>query len=161
MRQILCVTLIIEMMLLAGCGPPTPIKNEPQRAPGERTLYQRLGGEPAISAIVDNWVERAARDPRVNFARLGHPHDWKSTPDSLAQLKIYWTQYIGMLADGPQIYEGRDMLTAHTGMQISEGEWVGMMDDLKQTLDGFHIPVDQQQELMQRVAGTHDTIVDK
>jgi len=147
----------------AGCGPASqgPVKNEPQRAADERTLYQRLGGAPAIAAIVDNWIERAIADPRVNFARQGHPHNWNQTPDSLAQLKIYWTQYIGMLSDGPQIYEGRDMLNTHTGTQISEGEWVGMMDDLKQTLDGFHIPVGQQQELMQRVAGTHDAIVNK
>lgn len=156
--------VVLLLGLLGGCGIAGrggPIKNEPQRAAGELTLFERLGGTPAITAIVDDWVERAGHDPRVNFARQGHPHSWEGSPDNLGQLKIYLTQYIGMLADGPQIYEGRDMLTAHSGMGISEGEWVGMMDDLRQTLDSFRIPIDQQQDLMQRVAGTHDAIVDK
>ena len=153
--------VIAIVRCVCGCGPPAPIKNEPHRAPGEQTLYERLGGGPAVTAIVDNWVERAVRDPRVNFARQGHPHNWMATADSLAQLKIYWTQYVGVLADGPQIYEGRDMLTTHTGMEISEGEWLALMEDLKQTLDAFKFPLDQQQELMQRVAGAHDVIVNK
>lgn len=156
--------VVLVLGLMGGCGlagPGGPVKNEPHRAAGESTLFERLGGTPAITAIVDDWVDRARRDPRVNFARQGHPHSWSATPDALGQLKIYLTQYIGMLADGPQIYEGRDMLTAHSGMRISEGEWVGMMDDLRQTLESFHIPVGQQQDLMVRVAGTHDTIVDK
>jgi hemoglobin len=154
--------VVVSLLLLSGCaGARGPIKNEPARAPGEATLFERLGGTPAVTAIVDDWVERAGRDPRVNFVREGHPHQWEATADNVAQMKIYWTQFIGMLCDGPQIYEGRDMFTAHTGMQISEGEWLAMMLDLKQTLDAFRVPIDQQQDLMRRVAGTHDAIVNK
>ena len=149
-------------MLAVGCaGTKGPIKNEPARLPGELTLFDRLGGTPAITAVVDDWIERAGRDPRVNFVRQGHPHQWDATPDSVAQLKIYLSQFVGMLCDGPQIYEGRDMFTTHTGMQISEGEWLAMMQDLKQTLDAFHFPIDQQQDLMRRIAETHDAIVNK
>ena len=33
------------------------------------TLYQRLGGEPGIQRIVDDFVDRALEDPRVNWSR--------------------------------------------------------------------------------------------
>lgn len=147
----------------AGCGAVgsgVPIKNEPQRPAGEQTLYQRLGGAPAVTAIVDDWIERALRDPQVDFTRQGHPHSWRPTPDNLAQLKIYWTQYVEMLCDGPQIYEGRDLFTAHGGMGISEGQWLAMMEDLQRTLEFFHVPRDPREQLLRRVAGTHDVIVD-
>ena len=161
-RTQLQAAAVVIIAILTGCaGTQGPIKNEPARTPGETTLFERLGGTPAITAIVDDWVERAGHDPRVNFTREGHPHQWEATPDSVAQLKISWPQFVGMLCDGPQIYEGRGMFPAHSGMEISEGEWLALMLDLKQTLDGFRVPADQQQDLMRRVAGTHDAIVNK
>jgi hemoglobin len=147
-----------------GCGSigtGAPIKNEPQRPAGEQTLYQRLGGAPALTAIVDDWIERALRNPQVNFTRQGQPHPWQPTPDNLAQLKIYWTQYIEMLCDGPQIYEGRDLFTTHSGMRISESEWLALMQDLQRTLAALHEPVELERQLMRRVAGTHDAIVNQ
>ena len=147
--------------LLGGCGSPgTPeqIKNEPVRARGESTLYDRLGGGSAIYAITDNFVDRVVQDHRVNFARAGHAHTWVATPDSIARLKLYWCQYIDMLADGPQVYEGRNMVDTHRGMDISEGEWLALMDDLKQTLDQCNVPSDQQNDLIKRFASTHDAI---
>ena len=151
------------LLCLAGCAPPTDssVKNEPLRAPGEVTLYQQLGGAPEISAIVDSMIEVAIADPRINFIREGHTHQWTNDPDHLAQLKTYWTQYIEMLADGPQLYEGRNILQVHQGMDISEGEWLAFMDDFKKTLDRYHIPTDQERDLLTRVAGTHDAVVNK
>src|SRR3989337_2302422 len=35
----------------------------------EKSLYERLGGEPAITAVVDDLTSRAAANPRVNFLR--------------------------------------------------------------------------------------------
>src|SRR6187200_384729 len=38
-----------------------------------KSLYDRLGGEPAIRAVVDDFVPRAANDAKVNFTRKGVP----------------------------------------------------------------------------------------
>jgi len=163
-RRMRVLTCIAAMGLLGGCGTPgTPeqVKNEPIRAPGEVTLFDKLGGAPAIYAITDNFIDRAIADPQVNFQRDGHSHTWKSTPDSLGRLKLAWAQYLDMLADGPQMYEGRNMFDTHHGMNISEGEWFALLDDLKKSLDLFQVPADLQQDLIQRVAGTHDAIVNK
>lgn len=144
-----------------GLGLHTPLKNMPEQAPGERTLYQRLGGEPAISAIVDEWIDRAVKDPNVNFIRSGQAHQWPATPDNMARMKAYFSQYVGMLTGGPQIYAGRDILTTHTGMRISEGEWISFVGDGKKTLESMAIGDPEKTELLKLVAGSHDAVVDK
>ncbi|HSU67240.1 MAG TPA: group 1 truncated hemoglobin [Tepidisphaeraceae bacterium] len=150
------------LLLVAGCGPaamPAQYKNQPDLPPGQTTLYEQLGGGSAIYAISDNFIDRVLQDPRVNFAREGHPNAFQTTPDSVGKLKLYWAQYLDMLADGPQIYEGRNLAEQHRGMDISEGEWLACLEDLKATLDQFHVPIPQQKALMTRVAATHDAVV--
>lgn len=148
-----------------GCGPaarPSELRNEPIRPAGqENTLYDRLGGGPAIYAITDSFIDRAMADPRVNFQREGHAHPHPLNDDAKAHVKLYWTQYFDLLAEGPQVYEGRNLADVHEGMQISEGEWLALLEDLKLTLQQFHIPADDQKELLTRVAATHDVIVNR
>lgn len=155
---------MVAAFLFAGCGPaasPSELRNEPIRPAGEVTLYDRLGGGSAIYAITDNFVDRAIADPRVNFEREGHKQVHSMTPDLRAHVKLYWAQYLDLLAEGPQAYEGRNLAEVHQGMDISEGEWLALLDDLKLTLDHFHVPADQQKELLARVAATHDVIVNR
>lgn len=161
MRRLVSVFLLVMSCGCAGSPPGTPVKNEPLRGTGEITLYDRLGGGPEIYAISDQLVDRLLQDPRVDFERIGHQHTWVATPDNVARLKMYWAQYIGMLADGPAVYEGRNLLDVHRGMDISESEWFALMDDLKQTLDHFKVPEPVAQELMTRVASTHDVVANQ
>ena len=144
-----------------GSGNPQAAKNQPIEQPGVATLYDRLGGGPTVYAIADNLIEKTMTDPRVNLGRKGHERQWSATPDHIADLKMYWAQYLGMLADGPQLYEGRNMLDLHRGMKISESEWQAFMEDFKVVLGRSSIPQVDQRELIGRVAGTHDVIVDK
>jgi len=155
--------LALVLICTTGCigSGNHPTKNEPERARGESSLYDRLGGGPAIYAIADNLIERTMSDPRVNLGRTGHQHVWTPTPDHVAELKTYWSQFLGMLAGGPQLYEGRNMLDLHRGMDISQPEWDAFMDDFRQVLAVSHARPADQQELLARVAGTHDVIVDK
>lgn len=159
-----CAVVGLILLFLAGCGPaarPSELRNEPIRPAGEETLYDRLGGSSAIYAITDTFIDRAIADPRVNFAREGHSHSYPMSDDAKAHIKLYWAQYLDLLAEGPQVYEGRNLADVHQGMDISEGEWLALLHDLKLTLEQFHIPADQQKELMTRVASTHDVIVNR
>lgn len=161
-RSMLASLALGLLWLAGGCGPaasPADLHNQPIREPGEVTLYDRLGGGSAIYAIADNLIDRAMADPRVNFQRQGHAHTFTATPDSVARLKLYWAQFLDMLCDGPQTYEGHNIAETHHGMDISEGEWVALLDDLHQTLNQYHVPADQQKDLINRVASTHDVVV--
>jgi hemoglobin len=139
------------LVFVAGCGSNPP--------PSDKSLYDRLGGDPAIVAVVDDFVGRAAADPAVNFTRKGHPNSWDATPDNVAKLKKHLVQFIEQNTGGPQKYEGRDMLAVHTGMGITEAEWGAFVGDLKATLAKFNVPDKEQGELINIVATTHDAIV--
>ena len=159
-----CGPVCLYLMILSGCGsaaPPSELRNEPVRPPGEQTLYDRLGGSEAIYAITDKFIDRAIEDSRVNFQREGHDHSYAMTDDAKAHVKLYWAQFLDLLAEGTQVYEGRNLADVHQGMKISEGEWLALMEDLKLTLDQFHVPADQQEDLLTRVAGTHDVVVNR
>jgi len=139
------------LLFVAGCNNPTP--------PPDKSLYDRLGGDPAIVAVVDDFVGRAANDQALNFVRKGHPNSWDPTADNVTKLKKHLVQFIEKATGGPSTYEGRDMLAVHTGMQITEAEWGAIVGDLKATLAKFNVPDKEQGELIAIVATTHDSIV--
>src|SRR5215471_1072321 len=81
----------------------------------EKSLYDRLGGEKAISAVVDDFVARAAADPKVNFMR-----DGKVTNVDVPKLKQHLVNLVGQLTGGPQKYTGGSMKDVHKGMKITD-----------------------------------------
>jgi len=128
---------------------------------GGKSLYERLGGEPAIRAVVDDFVAYAAPDPAVNFTRKGHPNEWQPTDANVAKLKRHLVQFIAKAAGGPQTYEGRDMVTVHTGMGITNEEFNAAAGDLKKALDKNNVPSNLQDELIAVVETTRAQIVNK
>src|SRR5262245_56367433 len=65
------------------------------RKPAPPSLYSRLGGEQAVSAVVDDFVARAASNPKVNFTRQGGTgREWEASPENVARLKKHLAQFI-------------------------------------------------------------------
>ncbi len=85
------------------------------------SLYERLGGVARIAAVIDDAVDRHAVNPLIAPRFRGK---------DLPQLKRLATQFFCLGAGGPQRYEGRDMRTAHAGMNISEQELLAAIDDI-------------------------------
>ena len=104
-----------------------------------RTLYDRLGGREAITAVVDDFVGRAAADGRINakFARTDVPH-----------LKAMLVEQVCAATGGPESYTGRSMHETHDGMGVTAGEFDALVADLVATLDRFQVPTNEQQELV-------------
>ena len=125
-------------------------------AAAEKSLYERLGGEKAITAVVEDFVGRAAANPKVNFFRDGK---FAKTTD-VPKLKKHLVQFISMATGGPSKYEGKDMKAAHTGMKIKESEFNAIAGDLTATLDKFKVPAKEKNELMTIVGGTKGAIVE-
>ena len=140
--------------------PSVPVHAEDAALPGTTPLYERLGGEAAITAVVDDFVGRAASDPAVNFTRQGTSKEWDASPENVATLKKHLTQFICSATGGPQAYEGKDMKTAHEGMQIAESEFGAIAADLRASLTSFNVPQKEQDELIGIVATTQGSIVE-
>lgn len=103
------------------------------------SLYERLGGQPAIVAVVDDFVGNVAADARINrrFAKT-----------DIAHLKARLVEQICAATGGPCVYTGADMKTAHAGMYITEAELGALVEDLARTLDKFRVPAREKSELL-------------
>lgn len=124
-----------------------------------KSLYDRLGGEPAVRAVVDEFVVRAAADSAVNFTRRGTVREWEASSQNVDHLKMSLRDFICAAAGGPCEYKGADMRTAHRGMKITDMEFNALAADLKASLDKFHVPAQEQRELLAAVEGTRKDIV--
>jgi hemoglobin len=127
----------------------------------EKSLYERLGGEPALTAVVDDFVARTASNPKVNFTRKGTPQEWPATPENVAKLKRRLVTFIAEATGGPKKYDGKDMKSAHAGMQITSAEFDALAGDLAASLDKFKVPAKEKNELMAIAASTKGAMVEK
>lgn len=123
------------------------------------TLYDRLGGEGAIRSVVDDFVGRAAADDTLNFTRQGTAAAWEATPANVETLKQRLVQFIGHGTGGPQIYGGRDMATAHAGMNITNAEFDRLAGHLQASLNAHGVGATEQAELFAVVETTRGAIV--
>ena len=120
------------------------------------TLYERLGGVYAIAAVVDDFIDRIMDDPRLNAnPKVDEAHHRVSR----AGFKYLVTEQVCEATGGPQRYTGRTMFDSHTHLAITEPEWQAFLDDLRQTLDKFHVPAAEQRELFAIVESTKQDIV--
>jgi len=101
-------------------------------------LYERLGGGPAITRIVDNAIANVSADPRINqrFANLG-----PGLPRNLGDL-------ICLRTGGPCKYTGANMSTAHEGMFIRDDEFDALVEDMAKSLDKSDVPARERDEVL-------------
>jgi len=118
----------------------------------DKSLYERLGGLDAIKAVVNDFVDNLAADPAIN-ARFVN--------SDMANLRQKLVEQICAATGGPCTYSGKDMVTVHTGMKISDAEFDALVGDLKKTLDKFSVPEREQSELLGALGGMRGDIVNK
>src|SRR5207244_7885924 len=139
-------------------------------ADSKKSLYSHLGGEKGIADIVDDFVNRALADPRVNWQRKGvrsggltlrtKSMEWDASPEHVAVLKKHITQFLNLATGGPSKYDGLEMKDAHKGMRITNAEFDASVGDLKTKLDKRGVAVDDQKELLAIMQSTRPQIVE-
>jgi hemoglobin len=117
----------------------------------EKSLYDRLGGQAAISAVIDDFAGRVLADARVNkkFA--------KSNPERLV---FHLKEQVCAVTGGPCKYTGQSMGAAHKNMKVTEGEFNALVEDLVMTLDKFNVPAREKGEILTALGGLKSQIVE-
>ncbi len=122
-------------------GPTTADTKPAGTAPAapKQELYDRLGGQRAVVAVVDDFIGNVAADDRIKlrFANTDIP-----------KLKLLLVEFICLGTGGPCTYTGQDMETSHAGMELVDDEFGALVEDLVKTLDKFKVPAKEKGELL-------------
>ena len=128
-----CVVLGVWLASVA-CATAEPLKGKMTDS-----LYNRLGGKPAIVKVIDEFVSNVAKDDRVNgrFATTDIP-----------RFKGHMVDQVCAATGGPCTYTGRDMVNTHKGMRITNAEFSAVVQDLVTALNTLKVPKAEQKELL-------------
>ena len=119
-------------------------------AEGAVSDYQRVGGGPAISAVVDRLYELLLDDERLVSHFAG---------TDLPRLKRHQALLISQVLGGPASYDGRDLREAHAGMDISRADFGLVVRYLVQALEEAGVDDEIIARLGTTLAATENDVV--
>ena len=105
----------------------------------ETSLYGRLGGKAVVSSLVSDLIDQSIKNPRTrrSFDKV-----------NVKRLKEKVEEQICTLTGGPCVYSGDDMKKSHAGMNITEAEFYGFVEELVELLDRYKIGLREKNQLL-------------
>ncbi len=103
------------------------------------SLYERLGGTEGITNIANDIVDIHLANPRISTRYADS--DIPAVKNAAATFFIAGT-------GGPDVYEGKDMLSVHKGMNIDNGEFMAVLDDALEALEKNNIGQREKEEVL-------------
>lgn len=99
----------------------------------EASIYDTIGGEPALSAVVDDFYDRVVGDPALAgfFAGI-----------NMTRLKGRQVEFFAAALGGPDVYAGATMRQAHQGRGIAQEHFDLVAGHLVDALGGAGVPDD-------------------
>lgn len=91
------------------------------------SLYHRLGGREGITRITRQLMKNHLANPLINMR-------YENSPD-LERVERRVIEFFCAGAGGPETYSGQDMRTTHRGMNVSEQEFITVIDDAMKALE--------------------------
>lgn len=104
------------------------------------TLYERLGGADGIAGLVDDVMAAHLANPIVK-PRFENIED-------MDRAKKMAREFFSAGSGGPETYTGKDMLTAHKGMNISEQEYLAVTDDIVGAMEKHGLSEDTKKDVI-------------
>ena len=114
------------------------------------SLHDRLGGRDGISKIASDAV-----DLHVNNTRIAP----RFSEINKAALKKSVTDFFVTGTGGPNVYQGKDMRSAHKGMNIDTAEFMAVMDDVLYAMDKNGIDQREKEEVLFVLYGMRGDII--
>ncbi len=115
-----------------------------------QSLYEKIGGAAAVSAVVTDFYERLIDDNAVDyfFKDVG-----------MSELLSHQTNFVARALGGPEIYEGRDLLQSHAGKGITDSAFEIIAKHLHESLIDAGVSVEDTQTIIELIASLRDQIV--
>ena len=117
-----------------------------------KSIYFRLGGEPAVDAAVELFYKKVLADKSVN-------HHFEGI--NLDKQRAKQKQFLAAAFGGPVPYTGKDLRKAHRNLDLEESDFNAIAGHLQTTLKELKIPDKLIAEVMAVAASTKDDVLDK
>jgi len=151
-RVIVAASLVIAALngACASAPPAEPASAAPAAPVADRSLYERLGGKPAIEAVIDSLLGHIAAD-----ARIAH----RFAMSDLKALRNHLVDQVCQATGGPCVYKGRDMKAAHKNQHLTDADFNALVEALVKALEDHKVPDREKGELLSALAGMRGDIV--
>ena len=104
-----------------------------------QSLFERLGGNAGITALAGDLVDNHLSNPAI--ANRFAASDVPALKNAAATFMISGT-------GGENVYKGKDLLTAHKGMNISAIEFMAVLDDALSAMKKNVVGQREQEEVL-------------
>ena len=148
-KRILNLFLVMFALFSVACASLTETNKSTPEKVQNNSLFQRIGGLPVLTKIVDESIDEIANSPRTKRSFDGV---------KLAPLKESIVMQLCKITDGGCIYEGETMLNSHRDAKISEAEFDAFVDIFRKTLTR-HLATREKNELLKILAPMKRDIV--
>jgi hemoglobin len=117
----------------------------------EETIYESIGGLPALVTVVDDFYVRVLADPELAgyFAET-----------DMVRLKDLQTRFFAVVLGGPHAYNGADMATAHRGRGITQANFDSVAGHLVAALAAAGVPEPTISAIVEKIAPLAPDIVE-
>ena len=132
----------------------TEVKNE-VTVVEEKSIYDKLGGEEGISAAVEAIVAKHLENEDIKHYFI----PLTENPEYFKQFKQHVKDFLAAGTGGESKYKGRDMIGAHTGLNISEADFLSGLDDILFVLDANKVDRISRNELLAILYSMKDAVV--
>jgi len=167
MKTTKLLTILLISLLFINCAdtnkeaPATTTDAEPadialnDEPVKESILFDRLGGEEGISSLVDDIVEAHLNNPKIKdkFTPL------LENPEHFNMFKQNVKDFFGSGSGGDVTYKGRDMPTAHKGLQINGIEFVEGTSDIMKVMEQHNIDEESRKDVLYILFSFRDQVI--
>ena len=103
------------------------------------TLYERIGGADVLRRVASDLVDAHTVNPII-------APRFRAIDQAVAKQHAF--EFFCMGSGGAEPYTGRDLREVHTGMNLSEQEYLAAVDDLMMVLTKNGVGEREQQEVL-------------
>ena len=124
--------------------------SQPNTAQPQKSLYERIGGQPAIDATVEVFYKKVLADKRVC-------HFFNDI--NMKKQKAKQKAFIAAVLGGPKPWTGKNMRRAHDSLYIEGCHFDAIAENLQASLKDMKVPADLIAEVMTIVASTRKDVL--
>ena len=132
----------------AAAAAPNPAPVHPEL----KGVFDDFGGEPGLTALMDDFMVILLDDPRMRpfFEKV----------DQVRVKRQLVEQFCAILGGGCT-YTGRDMRASHEGLRIDRADFNALVEDLQVAMNRRGVPFRSQNMLLAVLAPMHREVINK